>query len=62
MSKCEYQVDKRLDGKYYRRIYRHGIPGKIATTYDYDTDEEAIEAAKVLIQMMLTESHKHGQH
>ena len=62
MSKCEYQVDIGLDGKYYCRICQHGIPGKSATTYDYDTDEEAIEAAKVLIQMMLTESHKHGQH
>ena len=46
----EYQLDIRLDGKYYCRIYHHGIPGTIATTDDYDTEEEEIEAAKNQIQ------------
>ncbi len=46
----EYQVDNRLDGKYYYRIYQHGIPGAITTTDDYDTEEEAIEAAEAIIQ------------
>jgi hypothetical protein len=49
MNKYEYHLDMRLDGKYYCRIYKHGIPGAIATTDDYDTEEEAIEAAKALI-------------
>ncbi len=39
----------RLDGKYYCRIYQHGIPGAIASTDDYDTEEEATEAAKGII-------------
>jgi hypothetical protein len=45
-----YQVDTRLDGKYYCRIYQYGIPGAIASTDDYDKEEEAIEAAEALIQ------------
>jgi hypothetical protein len=49
MNEYEYQVDIRLDGKYYCRIYMHGIPGAIASTDDYDTEEDAIEAAKALI-------------
>jgi hypothetical protein len=35
----EYQLDIRLDGKYYYRIYKHGIPGAIASTDDYDTEQ-----------------------
>ena len=50
MDKYEYQVDLRLEGKYYCRIYQHGIPGEIASTDDYDTEEAAIEAAEALIQ------------
>ena len=49
MNEYEYHVDIRLDGKYYCRIYKHGIPGAIASTDDYDTGEEAIEAAKAII-------------
>jgi hypothetical protein len=50
MNGYEYQIDIRLDGKYYCRIYQHGNPGAIASANDYETEEEAIEAAKVLIQ------------
>jgi hypothetical protein len=50
MNDYEYQLDIRLDGKYYCRIYQHGIPGAIASTGNYDTEEEAIEAAKSLIR------------
>jgi hypothetical protein len=50
MSEFEYQLDIRLDGKYYCRIYQHGIPGAIASTDDYDTEEEAVEAAEAIIQ------------
>jgi hypothetical protein len=50
MDKNEYQLDIRLDGKFYCRIYQHGIPGAIASTEDYDTEEEAIEAAEEIIK------------
>jgi hypothetical protein len=50
MNKYEHQVDIRLDGKYYCRIYQHGIPGAIGSTSDFNTKEESIEAAEVLIQ------------
>ena len=38
-----------LDGKYYCRIYQHGIPGAIASTDDYEKQEDEIEAAEALI-------------
>lgn len=50
MSEYEFQLDIRLDGKYYCRIYQHGIPGAIASTDDYDTGEEALEAAEEIIR------------
>jgi hypothetical protein len=50
MKAYEFQVDMRLDGKYYCRIYQHGIPGAICFTDDYDTEEEAIEAVEGIIQ------------
>ena len=49
MSEYEFQVDIRLDGKYYCRIYQHGIPGAITSTDDYDSEEEATETAKEII-------------
>jgi hypothetical protein len=48
----------RLDGKYYCRIYQHSIPGAIASTGDYDTEDEAIEAAKEIIQVLQSNSEK----
>jgi hypothetical protein len=45
----EFQVDIRLDGKYYCRIYQHGIPGAITTTDDFVEEEEAIKAAEEII-------------
>ena len=50
MNEYEYQLDIRLDGKYYCRIYQHGIPGAVASTDDYDTEEEALEAAEEIIR------------
>jgi hypothetical protein len=50
MNEYEFHLDMRLDGKYYCSIYQHGIPGPIAFTDDYDTEEEAIEAAKERIE------------
>jgi hypothetical protein len=50
MNQYEYQVDMRLNGEYYCRIYQYGIPGAIALTDDYDTEQEAIEAAKAIIR------------
>ena len=44
MNKYDYYLEIRLDGKYYCSIYKHGIPGPIAFTDDYDTEEEATEA------------------
>ncbi len=46
----EYQVDIGRDGNYYCRIYQYGVPGAIASTDDYDTEEEAIEAAEEIIR------------
>ena len=44
MNEYEYHLNIRLNGKYYCRIYQHGIPGAIASTDEYDMEEEAIEA------------------
>ena len=49
MNEYEFHLDTRLDGKYYCRIYQHGIPGAIASTDDYDTGQEAIEVAEGII-------------
>jgi hypothetical protein len=49
MKAFDFQLDMRLDSKYYCRIYQHGIPGAIASTDDFDTEEEAIEAAEEII-------------
>jgi hypothetical protein len=55
MNEYEYQLDMRLDGKYYCRIYQHGIPGAIASTDDYDTEEEAVEAANgIILEIQMT--------
>ncbi len=53
MSEYEYQLDIRLDGKYYCRIYQHGIPGAITSTEDFDSKEEAIEVAEEIIRELL---------
>lgn len=45
MNEYEYQLVMRIDGKCYCRIYIHWIPGAVASTDDYDTEEEAIEEA-----------------
>ncbi len=50
MNEYEYQLDIRLDGKWYCRIYQHGVPGAIATTEDFDSEEEALEAAEEIIR------------
>ncbi len=50
MDKYLYQVDTRLNGKYYCRIYQFGIPDALASTDDYDEQDDAIEAAEALIQ------------
>jgi hypothetical protein len=51
MSEYEYHLGMRLDGKYYCVIFQHGVPLAIAFTDDYDTEEEAIEAAKEVISV-----------
>jgi hypothetical protein len=45
-----FQVDTRPDDKFYCRIYQHDIPKALDKTDDYDTEEEAIEAAKEVIR------------
>lgn len=50
MNEYEYQLYIRLDGKYYCRIYLRGIPGAVASTDDYDTEVEAIEATEEIIR------------
>lgn len=46
----QLQVDIRIDGQYYCRIYKQGIPGPIFFTDDYEKKEEVIEAAKEIIR------------
>jgi hypothetical protein len=58
MDKYVYQVDTSLDGKFYCRIYQFGIPQPLASTDDYDTEEEASEAAEVLIQEYLANTNE----
>lgn len=55
MNKYEYQMDMRLDEKAYYRTYQHGIPSPIGSTDDYDSEEEAIEAAKETILLKANE-------
>ncbi len=49
MIEHEYQVDIGRDGKYYCRIYQHGILDATASTEDYETEEEALEVAEGII-------------
>ncbi len=48
----EYQIDERIDGQFYCRIYNQGLPlpGPIFFTDNYPMEEEAIEAAKEKIR------------
>ena len=48
----EYQIDVRNDRQYFCRIYNQGLPllGSTFNTDNYPTEEEAIEAAKAIIQ------------
>ena len=50
MDKYVYQLVTRLDGKYYCRIYMFGIPYFLASTDDFDSEEEALEAAEEIIR------------
>ncbi len=50
MEKYVYQLASRLDRKYYCCIYQFGIADALATTDDFDEQEDAIEAAETLIQ------------
>jgi hypothetical protein len=52
MDQYEYHLGIRLDGKYYFSIYLYGIPGPIAFTDDFETEEEAIEAAKEIVSKL----------
>lgn len=49
MNVYEYHLGISLDGKFYCSIYQHSIPGPIAFTDGFDTEEDAIEAAMELI-------------
>jgi hypothetical protein len=50
MDRYVYQLATRFNGKHYCRIFQFGVPQQLASTDDYDTEEEAIEAAELLIQ------------
>ncbi len=56
MDKYVYQLVTTLDGKYYCRIYQFGIHDALATTDDYDGQEDAILAAEALNQGYLVET------
>jgi hypothetical protein len=49
MDKYVYQVDARLDGRFYCWIYQFGFPDALATADDYGKQEDAIEAAEEII-------------
>ncbi len=46
----QFQVALRIDRQYYARIYKHGIPDPLFFTDEFDTEEEAVEAAKAIIR------------
>jgi hypothetical protein len=46
----QFQLDAQLNGKFYCRIYKSGISGPIFFTDDYDSEEQAVEAAKAIIR------------
>ena len=46
----QFQVILRIDGQYYCRIYKPGIHLALFFTDDFDTEEEAVEAAKAIIR------------
>jgi hypothetical protein len=46
----QYRVVIRLDGKYYCRIYKHGIPLALYSTSYFNTEEEAIRDARKRIR------------
>ena len=48
-EEMQYQIDIQMDGRYYARIYKAGIPGPIFFTDDFDTKDEAVEAAIQII-------------
>jgi hypothetical protein len=58
MNQYEYYLNMRLDGKYYCSIHQHGIPGPIAFTGDFDTEEEATEAADEIVQGLQSNHEK----
>ncbi|MHA2402273.1 MAG: hypothetical protein ACXADH_04715 [Candidatus Kariarchaeaceae archaeon] len=46
----QFQIDLRIDGRYYTRIYTPGIPLELFFTDDYDNEEQAMASAKAIIQ------------
>lgn len=52
MIKYKYHLDIRLDGRIYFLIYQHGVPHAIEVTDNYDTEGEAIRAAKEIIRKL----------
>ncbi len=45
----QIQVDRRIDGQYYARIYEQSLPDPLYSTAYYPTEEQAVEAAKEII-------------
>ena len=56
MDKYVYQLVTRLDGIYYCRICQVGIHDALATTDDYDEQEDATLEVETLIQGYLVET------
>lgn len=52
MNKYTFHLDTRVDGKFYCSIYQHGIPGPIAFTDDFDSEEEAVKAAEEIVSKL----------
>ena len=44
------QVDRRIDGQYFARIYEQSLPAPLFSTAYYPSEEQAVEAAKEIIE------------
>jgi hypothetical protein len=49
----QVQVVRRFNEQYYSRFWADGVPGRVLSTGDFSTEEQAIEAAKATIRVPL---------
>jgi hypothetical protein len=49
----QVQVVKRANEQYYARFWADGVPGRVLSTGDFGTEEQAIESAMATIRVPL---------